>query len=210
MNSVGHGPVPLFQGDLPLGPMHHVLGNARRPASLPIRRPVLRQEQLPVDQTVEVARHVGQMNRHGAVFHLAQTPAPLPLDAGGLAPFLDMGGLVDHADRQAPPVVPRNVLLQKIPHPQVIPFVQGQKVLQVARPPARRVGHRLHALARQSRQLPQDVRLEMLHRLAAAKATVKLSQERVQHRPQSFNLSGIHAIAPLPYAISQRSHRIAA
>ena len=96
--SVAQGSLDLPEGHLPLGAIDHVVGYPRRPAPRAIRIPgMLRQEQFAVQQRVEVAGRIPQMNADHAVVHLASGSTMLPLDAGGLGALLGKARLVDQA-----------------------------------------------------------------------------------------------------------------
>src|SRR5512135_1227946 len=85
--AVAGGPVVQLQGDLPLGPVGSVVGDAGLAAAVAIGVPALGQEQLAVEQAVEVAAGQPQVDGDEAVLGLAQAAAPLLLDAGGLVPL---------------------------------------------------------------------------------------------------------------------------
>ena len=88
-NAVAQGPTHLAQGDLPLGPIDHLVGNPGLTAAAPVRVPGrLRQIQLAVQQRVEVRRGVTEMHADDAVLYLAHGPAMLPLDARRLPALL--------------------------------------------------------------------------------------------------------------------------
>jgi hypothetical protein len=79
--------VVQLQGDLPLGPVDHVVGDAGLAAAVAVIGPALGQEQLAVDQAMEVVAGIGQVDRDDTVLLLADGAAPLPLHAGGLVPI---------------------------------------------------------------------------------------------------------------------------
>ena len=93
VDAAAHGAVQQFQGDLPLGPVADRLRDAGLAAPLSVRRPVLRQEQLAVEQAVELAAGVAQVDGHHAVLFLADGAAPLPFHPRRLVPFLDVASV---------------------------------------------------------------------------------------------------------------------
>src|SRR5262249_2854704 len=97
-DAVGHRPVVQLQGDLPLGPGGPPGGDAGGTAALAVGVPLLGQVQLAVQQAVEVAGGVAEVDGDDAVVHLAGGAAVLPLNAGGLVPLLGATGVVEGAD----------------------------------------------------------------------------------------------------------------
>jgi hypothetical protein len=91
-----------LQGDLPLGPVHHGVGDAGLAAAVAVVGPGLRQVEFAVEQAVESIPGVGQVDGDDAVLLLADGPTPLALDAGGLVPLLDVAGLVEDPDGVRP------------------------------------------------------------------------------------------------------------
>ena len=207
-DAVGHGPVPQFQGDSPLGPMHHLRGDVRLPATLPIRRPLFRQEQIGIQQAVKIARDVTQVDRDDAVLHLAHPATPLPLDPRGLPAFFDMPALVEYPNRAGVNMLPCHPLLQQVANAKMVPPIKRKKLLQATRLHARRLGHGLHALTLQVRHLALDIRPEVRRQLAAAKTCVEILQKRSQSLLELPNLRITHVVAPLLATGSVRSHRL--
>src|SRR3989339_1611243 len=74
----------LRQSDLGLGPQDHVLRNPDFLTPNRVFGPLFREEQIAVQKTLEIARHIAQMNSHHTVVRLARVAAPLPLDPGGV------------------------------------------------------------------------------------------------------------------------------
>ena len=190
--------------------MGHVVGNLRPLAAVAIIGPAFRQEQFAVQEAMEVARRVIQMHGHHAIVDLARGPAPLTLHPRGLVALLGMPRLVNDADGTSMSVPLSNPLLKCLPHPNLVPGVQGQEVLQVPRAPAGSVGYRFHALSVQVGQLARDVRPQVPGWLASAKTVIKSVQVCFQQRPQSLNLLGVHSVSPSRRKASGRSLRLAA
>src|SRR5262249_5928428 len=97
-DAVGPRARQLPQGQLPLGAVDDLVGDAGGAATVAVGVPGLGQEQGGVDQGLVVPPGDGQVDGDDAVLGLAGLAAPLPLDAGGLGPLLDGAGLVDDAD----------------------------------------------------------------------------------------------------------------
>ena len=116
VQAVADGAVVELQGDLPLGPVHHVVGDAGLAAAGAVVGPGLRQVQFAVEQAVEAVAGVGEVDRDDAVLLLADGAAPLPLHAGGLVPLLDVAGLVEDPDRVGPGVLVADDLLEVVAH----------------------------------------------------------------------------------------------
>jgi hypothetical protein len=96
--AVTAGAVELFQGDLPLGPMVEVVGDACGLTAFAILIPNFGEEQVGIDEGLEASARNAQVDSDDAVFFLAAFAAPLPLDARSASAFLDDAGLVDDAD----------------------------------------------------------------------------------------------------------------
>jgi hypothetical protein len=88
MHPVGHGPVELRKGDLPLRPVVDLLGNACLLAAFAVLVPALGQEQVDIDEGPVPFGGNRQVDGDDAVLFLAELAAILTLDAGGLSPFL--------------------------------------------------------------------------------------------------------------------------
>src|SRR5512135_2528025 len=131
--AVAGGPVVQLQGDLPLGPVGDVVGDAGLTAAVAIGVPALGQEQLAVEQAVEVAAGQPQVDGDEAVLGLAQAAAPLLLDAGGLVPLLGVAGLVEEPDGVRALVLGGDESLEPIPHLVLPPLELAEELLQGAR-----------------------------------------------------------------------------
>src|SRR5271165_2909109 len=95
LDAVGPRPIIKFQGDLPLGSVGHRLWNTGLTTALGVIGPTFRQIKFAVEQTMEIAAGVAQVNGDGAVLLLADRTAPLPLHSGRLVSFFDEAGFVD-------------------------------------------------------------------------------------------------------------------
>ena len=186
--------VVQFQGNLPLGAVDQLVGDARGATPLAILRPTFRQEQLAVDEAMEVAPRVAQVDRDDAILLLADGSAPLPLHARRLVPLLDVARLVDEPDRMGTLGIAADDFVQPTAQSVFIPTVLRQELLQGPRRDAGRQSHRLAALAGQFGELPLDVHGKVSPRISASKAVVKLVQITSQLRLQSANLIGVHAL----------------
>src|SRR5262249_18638556 len=91
-------PVELPQGDLPLGPVADILGDAGPAAAVAVLVPGLRQEQLGVAEGLVAALGDPGVDGGDAVLHLADLATVLPLGAGRRRAVLDGARLVVQAD----------------------------------------------------------------------------------------------------------------
>jgi len=192
-HAVGHGTPVLLQRHLPFGSIDHLVGNARLATTPAVVMPgLLRQVQLAIDEAVELRRRVAQMHADHAVLDLADGPAVLTLDAGGLAALLDEAGLIDNTDALGVAMPASHILLKLISHALFIPAEQAEKLLQVAGRHAERVGHGLEALTRQIAQLPLDVQVEIPSAADPAEVGIELPEETRQFRLELQNRLGVH------------------
>src|SRR5262249_5099836 len=97
-HAVAVGAVELLQGDLPLGPIHHPVGDASLAAAGPVVGPLLGQEQLGVDEGLVAPASDAEVDGDDAVRDLADAAQILLLHAGGLVALFECAGLVDDAD----------------------------------------------------------------------------------------------------------------
>src|SRR5207302_10960479 len=93
----GPGTQYLPAGDLPLGPVAQLVGDAGLAAAVTVLVPGFGQEQLGVDQRLVAALGDAEVDGDDAVLLLATLAAPLALHARGLGPLLGSAGLVDQA-----------------------------------------------------------------------------------------------------------------
>ena len=143
----------LAQGDLPLGAVGDLVGDAGRPAAVAVVVPGLGQEQVGIDQGLVAATGDAQVDGDDAVVDLAQLAAVLPLHAGGLGALLARAGLIDDADG-AQLVVGQGVRVGRRGvagwcGPAVVPGVVVQELLEGADGGAGGQGDGLDRLARQ-------------------------------------------------------------
>jgi|GEM_PF-3955778 len=211
MQAVGERPLILLQRDLPFGPIDDLVGNPRRLTTRAVVVPCfLGQIQFAVDEAIELGRRIAQMHADHAVLDLAHRAAVLALDAGGHLAFLDETGLIDNADALAVGVPAGDMLLEPVPDRRLIPAVQAQELLQIARRHAERIGHGLDALTRQIAQLPLDVQVEITSAADPAEVGIELFEETRQFRLELHNRTGVHT-DDLPKETSfPWDHRLAA
>jgi hypothetical protein len=186
----------LIQGDLPLGPVHHVVGNARFPAPLAVVRPILRQEQVAGhhagERIVRVVVGVQQVLPDHAVLLLAPLATPLPFHPRRLLALLRMGRSVDHTDRVFRAVSVHDLLAQHCVHPSVVPHEERKELLQRPHGHARGQCDRLDAFALQVRDEPDDVPLPVIERRGTLETRPEDRQQRSQSRLQGSNLIRSH------------------
>src|SRR5262249_2249199 len=87
-DAVAHRPVEEFQSDLPLGSVHHGVGDAGLATAIAVGGPALGQEQFAVEQAMKVATRQSEVHGDHAVLGLAEPAAPLLLNPGRLVPLL--------------------------------------------------------------------------------------------------------------------------
>src|SRR5512143_2552253 len=204
--AVGDGPVVQLQGDLPLGPVDHLVGDAGRAAAAAVLRPALGRVHLAVEQAVEAVAGVAQVDGDDAVLLLADGAAVLPLHAGGLVPLLDVAGLVEDAYGVRTGVLVADDDLEFVTQQVVVPAVLAEELLQGAGRHAGVEGDRLDALLGDVRELPGDVNGQVGAGVRAREAIVEpleeLSEPRLEladlrdlHARPSVNLGGEHSFA---------------
>ena len=165
-----------------------------RPAPLPVVRPaLLGKEQLAVHHAPRRPRGQGQVDRDRAVVGGALGPAPLLLHAGGLVPFLEVGGLVEDTHRPGIVVLLADDLHGPGPDHLVVPPGLREELLHVARRNAELQRHRLDALAFQVRQLTPHVHPHGPPLLLPREAVVEPVQVPVQFGQQRCHRCPIHA-----------------
>jgi hypothetical protein len=128
-----------------------LLGNTRHFSPRAVLRPHLRQIQPRVDQRPVLARNVGHISRHLAVFGFAQAAAPLASHAHRLLALFGERRRIeyDHAIvlTQLPSGLARQFLEQRL----VIPLGRADEVLQVAAVLIQTIGNGFHVLSLQIR-----------------------------------------------------------
>src|SRR5512142_3080233 len=192
--AVGDRPVVKLQRDLPLRPVHQVVGDAGLAAAVTVGVPALGQEQLTVEQAVEVAAGQPQLDGDDAVLGLAQPAAPLLLDAGGLVPLLGIAGLVEEPDGVGALVLGGDEPLESVAHPALLPLELAEELLQGARGDIRLQRDRLDALLGQVGELPADVDTQVGAGVLATEAVVEVTEELNQLRLQPTDLVDVHAL----------------
>src|SRR5262249_53566321 len=191
-DAVGQRPVVQLQGDLPLVPVDQPVGDASGAAARAVGAPLPRQVQVAVEQAVEVAGGVAEVDGDDAVVHLAGGAAVLALDAGGLVPLLGAAAVVEDTDAVVAGVVAGDELLQPVAQPAVVPAVGAEELLQGADGDALVQGDGLGRLAGQVRQQAADISRQVRAGGAAREAVVEVGEEAVEHRPQPADLCGVH------------------
>jgi hypothetical protein len=178
VQAVAGGAVQLLQGDAPLGTIDDLVGNGRLAAALAVVAPRFGQKQVAIDQGLVAAAADAEVDGDDTVFFLAHSPAPLPLDAGGLVSLLDLTGFVDEADDaevgggQGPQPL-GNLLLELIAQARLVPDVIAQKVLQGADGGAGGPGNGLDRLARQVGKQAPAIGVQMLTRAVVQEAPLE-------------------------------------
>ena len=88
VESVTDGAVIQLQGDLPLGPISHSVGNPGFATAVAIRIPAFGEVQLAVEKAVEILTSEAQVYGNNTVLGFAQPTTPLLLDAGRLVEMI--------------------------------------------------------------------------------------------------------------------------
>jgi len=208
---VAQRPLHLAESDLPLGAVHDLVGDARFPATGPILMPRFFGEiQFSIEQRMEVAGHVAEVHTDHTVLQLAAAAAVLPLDAGRLFALLVEAGLVDDTDAVRVAMASSHPPLHLVAGCLIVPLEQAQELLQRTGWHARRVGDWFHALALQVAQLPRNVGLQVGPVRDPSHTAVKLVKIRSQHRSNTEDCVGVHAMGLLGSSSTRTSHRLAA
>ena len=148
-------------------------------------RPVLRQEQLGIDQGLVAAFADAQVDGDDAVVDLADTAEVLTLHAGGLGAGLQSRGLIDQPDvaqaivGQAGQFGP-DVALQLSADLSVLPLVVAEELLQGADGTAGGQGDRLDTLAFEFGEQATAVGVQVAEGLGVAAAEQVRPQEIIQ------------------------------
>src|SRR5271166_310965 len=193
LDAVGPRPIIKFQGNLPLRPVGHRLWNTGLTTALGVVGPTFRQIKFAVEQTMEIAAGVAEVNGDGAVLLLADRTAPLPLHSGRLVSFFDEAGFVDDSHRISAGMLASDDLLQPIAHAVVVPPELTQELLERPRGHAGFNRDRLDALVWQVRQLPADVDRQVSPGICSREAIVEPLEKSGKFGTQLTNLVGIHA-----------------
>lgn len=183
----------LVQGDPPLRPVADAVGDAGRPAPLPVCVPLLRQVQVGVEQGLERPPRYPDVDGHDPVVELADAPEVLPLDPGRVAAPLAGAGLVNHPD--GPERVGREggehlaqVPLEGGAGLVMVPLGGGQELLEGADGRAGGQGERLDRLPREVGQEPTAVGAEVGGGAGLAEAPAEPPEVRGEGRPEGGNL----------------------
>jgi hypothetical protein len=145
---------------------------------------------------MEAVAGVGQVDRDDAILGLAHRPAPLPLDAGGLVPLLDVAGLVEDADGVGPGVLVADDVLEAVSCPVVVPAVLAEELLEGPHRHAGVDGDRLDALLGDVGELAGDVDREVGASVFPREAVVEPLEELPQRGPELAELRDVHARPP--------------
>ncbi len=193
-DAVGQGAVDLSQGDVVLGPIDEMVGDAGLGPAVGIVPAVFGEEQIAVEHGAEagVVAGIAQVDADHAVVDLAGVAAPLEMNARGFVAALGMAGIVDDADGLGIGMIASNNLLDAIAQAHVTPRRPTEELLQS---PARRVGEvgdRLDTLARQVRKLTANVIGQVIPWLRTTEAVVKLVQEIGEFGRQGKDLFSCH------------------
>src|SRR5262249_32978016 len=195
---VGGGLVDLLKGDLPLGAMHQVVGDAGGPAAGAIIGPPLGQEQRAAEQGLEAAAADAYVDGDNTVVGLAQAAAPLAGDPRGLGALLGLAGLVDDADGAQASVIGQarqqagGVAVQDVEGPGVVPGVVAQELLEGTHRGACGQGDGLDRLAVEVGEQPADVGAQVVEGLGVLTAEQEAVQEAVQGTAQAAQLAFAH------------------
>jgi hypothetical protein len=210
--AVGQGAVELPQGDLPLGPVDEVVGDAGLAAALAVGVPGLGQEQVGVEEGLVAAAGEAGVDGDDAVLDLAGLAAVLPLDARGVGAVLDGAGLVVQADG-AEAVGGQagkgggEVLLQLGPGLGEGPAVVAEELLEGADGDAGGQGDGLAGLAGQVGEQAAAVDAEQVEGLGVVAAKEELLQVVGEGWPQLLDLFGCQGNLPSRAGGSVRNTR---
>ena len=191
----------LVQGDAPLGPVAHAVGDAGPPAALAALVPRPGQVQVGIEQGLEAALGHPDGHRHDAVGDLAHAAQVLPLHAGGLVPLLETAGLVDDADgaqrvgRQRAEVLGQ-APLEAVAGLAVAPGGGGEELLEGADGGAAGQGDGLHALAGQVGEQAAAVAVEVGRGATPEEARAEVVQERGEGGAQASDVRIGHGDPP--------------
>src|SRR6202162_1389585 len=197
----GPGPIQLLQGDRRLGPIPQVIGDAGRPTARAVIGPLLRQEQLGIEQRLVAALADAEVDGDDAIVDLADTAEVLALYAGGLVAGLHGRGLIDQPD-VAQAIVGQggqfvgDVLLQSVAELGVLPLVVAQELLQSAYGAPGGQGHRLDTLAFEIGEQAPAVGGGGGQGFGVAGAVQVRLQELIESSPESIQLFFRHGGSP--------------
>ena len=158
---VADGAVIQLQGDLPLGPISHSVGNPGFSTAVAVGIPAFGKVQLAVEQAVEILTCEAQVDGNNAVLGFAQPTTPLLLDAGRLVTLFRVAGFVEAPNDMGTLMLSGDELMEPVVQAIIIPAVLAKKLLQGARRDVRVECNRLHALFREVRKLTSDVHAQV-------------------------------------------------
>lgn len=193
-DAIGQGAIDLSQGDVVLGPVDEMVGDAGFCPAVGIVPAVFGKEQIAVEHGAEagVVAGITQVDADHAVVDLAGVAAPLEMNARGFVAALGMTGIVDDADGLGIRMIPGNELLDAIAQQHMTPRRPTEELLQS---PTRRVGEvgdRFDTLARQVRELTANVIGQVIPWLGTTEAVVKLVQKLGEFGRQGKDLMRCH------------------
>src|SRR5271165_3973309 len=185
---VANGVVIQLQGDLPLGPISHSVGNPSFATAVAIGIPAFGEVQLAIEEAVEILTCEAQVDGNNAVLGFAQPTTPLLLDAGRLVTHFRVTGFVEGSNNVETLLVSGDELLEPFAQAILSPPVLAEKLLQRARRNVRVECNRLHALFRQVRKLTSDVHTQVRARALTTETVVKEIDVLGELRLQPTNL----------------------
>ncbi len=153
---VADGAVIELQGNLPLGPISHSVGNPRFSTAVATGSSASGEVQITVEDAVEILTCEAQVDGNNAVLGLAQPTTPLLLDAGRLVTLFRVAGFVEGPNDMGTLMVSGDELMEPFSQAILIPAVLAEKFLQGARRDIRVECNRLHALFREVRKLASN------------------------------------------------------
>jgi hypothetical protein len=193
LGSLGHGAIDFLQGDLPLGTVDHVRGDAGLLAAILVGSPLLGQKQLGVEKSLVASLTDAEVDGDDAVGDLADTTEVLTLHTRGLGTRLEGGGLIDEANRAK--VIGGqggqdigDMTLQLFADLGEIPKVVLEKLLQGADGTARGQGDGFAGLALEFGEESFAVGMQVSKGLSVAATEEIRLQEAIQRWPQSLQL----------------------
>jgi hypothetical protein len=130
---VADGAVIQLQGDLPLGPISHGVGNPGFSTAVAIGIQTFGEVQLAAKEAVEILTCEAQVHGNNAVLGVAQPTAPLLLDAGRLVALFRTAGFVGGPNDMGTLMLSGYELAEPVALAIIIPAVPAEKLLQGAR-----------------------------------------------------------------------------
>ena len=192
--SIAHGSVVQFQGDLPLGPISHGVGNSGFSTAVAIGIPTFGEVQLAVEKSVEILTCEAQVDGNNAVLGLAQPTTPLLLDAGRLVTLFRVARFVEDPNDMGTLMLTGDELMEPVAQAILLPAVLAEKLLQGARRNVCVECNRLDALFREVRKLTSDLHAQVRSSVLTIEAVVKEINVLGELRLQPTNLVDIHVL----------------